>query len=96
MHLSLLLLLLLQMTAPETKRGGKPAIHSKHREVTGQNAHDAKDYRAHAKQVGLLAVMKVLSVQLAQLLLASRTGQRTIGGTPSRYNTYLVHLGFFT
>lgn len=39
------------MTPAETKRSGKPAIHSKHREVTGRNTHDAHDYRGHAKQV---------------------------------------------
>ncbi|KAF6253553.1 hypothetical protein COO60DRAFT_1463124 [Scenedesmus sp. NREL 46B-D3] len=41
-----------EMTPAETKRGGKPAIHSKHRDVTGKNAHDAHDYRGHAKQFG--------------------------------------------
>ncbi|WIA08105.1 hypothetical protein OEZ85_007567 [Tetradesmus obliquus] len=40
-----------EMTPAETKRSGKPAIHSKHRQVTGRNAHDAHDYRGHAKQV---------------------------------------------
>lgn len=33
------------------KRGGRPAIHSPHRNVTGTNAHAAHDYRSHAKQV---------------------------------------------
>lgn len=40
-----------ELTYPEQKRGGKPAIHTKHREITGQNAHEARDYRGHAAQV---------------------------------------------
>jgi hypothetical protein len=41
----------LELTPPETKRAGKPAIHHPHRGVTGENAHEAHDYRGHAKQV---------------------------------------------
>lgn len=40
-----------ELTPAETKRSGKPAIHHPHREVTGKNAHEAHDYRGHAKQV---------------------------------------------
>eukprot|EP00879_Flechtneria_rotunda_P005736 GHRR01006037.1.p1 GENE.GHRR01006037.1~~GHRR01006037.1.p1 ORF type:complete len:369 (+),score=107.62 GHRR01006037.1:2510-3616(+) len=39
-----------ELTYPEQKRGGRPHIHSHHREVTGKNAHEARDYRGHAKQ----------------------------------------------
>jgi hypothetical protein len=40
-----------ELTPQETKRGGKPAIHHPHKRETGQNAHEARDYRGHAMQV---------------------------------------------
>jgi hypothetical protein len=50
------------MTPQETKRSGKPAIHSKHREVTGKNAHAANDYQGHAKQVCAAVLTSCCSV----------------------------------
>lgn len=33
----------------ETKRGGKPHLHTKAKPVTGANSHAARDFRMHAK-----------------------------------------------
>jgi hypothetical protein len=62
-----------QLTAPEQKRGGKPAIHSKHREVTGKNAHAARDYRGHAAQVRGCACVRVGRVSALHSCISTRS-----------------------
>jgi len=39
----------LEMTAPQTKRTGKPHLHNVKKPITGHNHHRAHDYQAHAK-----------------------------------------------
>eukprot|EP00983_Pelagomonas_calceolata_P053830 1143450-Pelagomonas_calceolata.AAC.2 len=39
----------MQISAPQTKRGGKPKMKKVRKPVTGKNSHVARDFRMHAK-----------------------------------------------